>query len=113
MIAPMHPPMVCAIAYNAVSRIVASPVKIPTIPTTGLNDAPDTGANIKMSATNAPPVATALHNNWRATMSVSLSAMIPEPMTATISRPVPIASAASRRDIEIFESVVTNNTSDR
>ena len=45
-------------------------------------------------------------------MSVSLSAMIPEPMTATISSPVPIASAAKRRDIEISESVVTNNTSD-
>ena len=95
--APAQPPMVCATAYRAVSFQLPSPNNVPTIPTIGLNDAPETGAKMRINATSAPPVATALHSNCNATSCVNRSAMMPEPMTATINSPVPNASAVNRR----------------
>ena len=66
--------------------------------TTGLKCAPDTAPNIKISPTSAPAVAAAFSSSCSPTSSGDRRlAMIPEPITATISMPVPSASATRRR----------------
>ena len=66
--------------------------------TTGLKWAPDTAPSIQIRATRAPAVAAAFSSSCRPTSSGdSRLAMIPDPMTATTSSPVPSASATSRR----------------
>ena len=79
------------------SRVLIVPNSRSTSVTAGLKWAPDTAPNIRIRPISAPAVAAAFSSSCRPTSSGDRRlAMIPEPITAMISRPVPSASATSR-----------------
>src|SRR5260370_2745103 len=82
--------------------------------TAGLKCAPEIGANARIKATSAAPVAMVLARSAVATFPpASRSAMIQEPTTAATRKPVPANSAVARRARERGEGMVSASLRDR
>jgi len=95
---PINAPATCATTYPATSVHARPPWDASASVTAGLKCAPDTGPNVRISATRAAPVAIAFARSATATFPPARrSAMMPEPTTAARSIAVPVSSAARRR----------------
>src|SRR6202163_4605421 len=95
---PHSAPAICATTYHGTADHATPPCQASASVTAGLKCAPDTGPNVRISATSAPPVASAFASSASPTFPPhKRCAMIPEPTTAASRNAVPVNSAATGR----------------
>ena len=96
--APTQPPKTWAPTKPTASRVGSlSRIRNERV-TAGLKWAPEIGPNMRIRPMSAPAVAAAFSSSCKPTsLGERRCAMIPEPMTATMRRAVPSASAVSLR----------------